>query len=119
MAFVPNDPYFKNDNPVGFPGQWHLVYTNHPEWDAGVQGAWNRDLTGTNIMIGICDDGFDRAHPDLSPGYSAQDSYNFIEKRQDPSPVLATDNHGTSVGGVAGARGASSFNGSSRSRGEP
>jgi len=105
MAFVPNDPYFKNNNPVGFPGQWHLVYTNHTEWDAGVQGAWNRDLTGTNILIGICDDGFDRAHPDLSPGYSAQDSYNFIEKRPDPSPVLPGDNHGTSVGGVAGARG--------------
>ncbi len=105
MAFVPNDPYFNSNNPVGFPGQWHLVYTNHPEWDAGVQGAWNRDLTGTNIMIGICDDGFDWAHPDLSPGYSAQDSYNFIEKRQDPSPVLPKDNHGTSVGGVAGARG--------------
>lgn len=105
MAFVPNDPYFPNDNPPGFPGQWHLVFTNHTQWDAAVQGAWNRDLTGTNVMIGICDDGVDHAHPDLSPGYSPADSYDFVDKDPDPSPVLNSDNHGTSVAGVAAARG--------------
>lgn len=105
MAFVPDDPYFTNGNPPGWPGQWHLLYAARPQFDANVRGAWDRDVTGANVLIGICDDGFERTHPDLSPGYSAVDSFDFADNDTNPDPVAANDNHGTSVAGVAGARG--------------
>ena len=105
FAFVPNDPYFNAGNPAGYPGQWHLKYVARPEFDTNLEGAWNRDLTGSTVIIGICDDGFQRAHPDLSPGYVAADSFDFADNDSDPNPVDESDNHGTSVGGVAGGRG--------------
>lgn len=110
MAFVPNDPLFASGNPAGFPGQWHLVYTARPEFDSNVQGAWNRDLTGAGVLIGIADDGVETAHPDLTPNYAAADSYDFADGDTNPNPVRngagpAGDNHGTSVAGVAAARG--------------
>ncbi|MFT5105082.1 MAG: subtilisin-like proprotein convertase family protein [Pseudoalteromonas tetraodonis] len=109
-AFVPDDPYFNNGNPQGWPGQWHLVYGARPELDANVQGAWNRDITGAGVLIGICDDGVDTAHEDLSPGYTSADSYDFASNDRFPDPVRngfgsQGDNHGTSVAGVSAARG--------------
>jgi hypothetical protein len=86
MAFVPNDPYFQPGNPTGFPGQWHLVYDAQPQFSTHVQGAWNRDITGAGVIIGICDDGLQTTHPDLAPNYDADDSYDFAEEiRPKPS----------------------------------
>ncbi len=112
--FTPNDPYFFNDNPVGFPGQWYLDNQigagTGP--DANVSGVWDRGITGTGVVIGFVDDGLEHTHPDLSPNYDAADSWDFGQNDADPMPVWnnATsvnygDNHGTSVAGVAGARG--------------
>ena len=105
MAFIPDDPYFPADHPAGFPGQWHLDWPEHPEWDARVQGAWNRDLTGEGVTIGVVDDGLDTRHPDLAPNYDAADSWDFARDQAEPDPVNPDDNHGTSVAGVAAARG--------------
>jgi subtilisin family serine protease len=105
QAFVPNDPYFAANNPAGFPGQWHLNWVEHPDRDARVQGAWNRDLTGLGVTIGIVDDGLDTQHPDLAPNYVAGDSWNFGGDSPNPDPVYEDDNHGTAVAGVAAARG--------------
>lgn len=106
MAFVPDDPYFHRDTPtVGWPGQWHLLNGYIFGRDARVQGAWNRDITGLGVTIGIVDDSLQRTHPDLAPNYSAGDSWDFGGNDADPSPVHSSDNHGTAVGGVAGARG--------------
>jgi subtilisin family serine protease len=102
-AFVPNDPFFSSGN--GFPGQWHLVNPLRPDLDSNVRGAWNRDLTGAGVIIGIADDGVETAHPDLSPNYLAAESWNFVEQNSNPNPVGPDDNHGTSVAGVAAARG--------------
>src|SRR5215211_6033420 len=75
-AFTPNDPYYTTGNPVGFPGQWHLKVQNSGAInDANVSGAWNRDITGQGVTIGIVDDGLQRLHPDLSPNYVAADSW--------------------------------------------
>jgi subtilisin family serine protease len=106
-AFVPNDPYFNRNTPrTGEAGQWHLVNQIVPGRDARVQGAWNRDLTGQGVSIGIVDDGLQINHPDLSPNYSSALSRDFGGARDgDPSPVNSDDNHGTSVAGVAAARG--------------
>jgi subtilisin family serine protease len=110
MNFVPNDPYFHPGNPATFPGQWHLVYEAHSSRDSNVRGAWQRNLTGSGVIIGICDDGVETAHPDLAPNYVAAHSYDFADNDHDPNPVFnghdsEGDNHGTSVAGVAAARG--------------
>jgi len=104
-AFVPNDPYYPSNNPATFPGQWHLNWVEHPDLDSRVQGAWNRDITGLGVTIGIVDDGMDTAHPDLATNYVAGDSWNFGNDSANPDPVYASDNHGTAVSGVAVARG--------------
>ena len=100
-AFVPNDPYYPANHPTNFPGQWHLNWVEHPDRDSRVQGAWNRDITGLGVTIGIVD----TAHPDLAPNYVADDSGSFGNDSPNPDPVYANDNHGTSVAGVAAARG--------------
>ena len=40
-----------------------------------------------------------------APNFTASNSYDFGQNDTDPSPVYATDEHGTSVAGVAAARG--------------
>lgn len=95
-AFVPDDPYFGN--------QWHLgggAITFH----ANVIPAWNRDVTGQGVLLGIVDDGLQTTHPDLAPNYVAADSRDFGQGDSNPDPVANADNHGTAVAGVAAARG--------------
>ncbi|RYG33046.1 hypothetical protein EON81_19165, partial [bacterium] len=104
----PNDPYYAYNSPSGYPGQWHLRNTGNvggANIDARVWGAWQRDITGQGVTIGICDDSFETTHPDLSPGYSAADSYDFGQLDGNPDPVADSDRHGISVAGVAGGRG--------------
>src|SRR3989338_5234466 len=93
--FFPDDPYFSN--------QWHLDHLARP--DANVVSAWGNGYTGAGVTIGIVDDSLQHNHPDLSPNYVAADSFDFGQNDGDPSPVFADDNHGTSVAGVAAARG--------------
>ncbi len=112
-SFTPNDPYYFTGTPAGYPGQWHLnVQSSGAAYDVNVVPAWNRDVTGQSVVIGFVDDGLQAAHPDLSPNFDAADSWNFGNNTADPSPVNPNtdattfgDNHGTSVAGVAGARG--------------
>jgi len=106
MAFVPNDPYFHKDTPlIGWPGQWHLINEHTPGLDARVQGAWNRDVTGAGVIIGIVDDCIQTDHPDLSANYVSADSWDFGQNDPYPNPVYTDDQHGISVAGVAAARG--------------
>src|SRR5262249_50390010 len=105
-SFTPNDPYFRKDNPApGWPGQWHLYNQFTPGLDARVMGAWNRDITGKGVVIGIVDDSLETTQPDLAPNYVAADSWDFSQNDPDPNPVWSDDMHGTSVAGVAAARG--------------
>lgn len=104
--FTPNDPYFPRNQPAsGWPGQWHLSNPLNPGRDARVSGAWTAGFTGQGVTIGIVDDGLQIDHPDLSPNYSASSSYDFGSNDAIPNPVNSYDNHGTSVAGVAAARG--------------
>lgn len=106
FAFVPNDPYYSPNIPnIGWPGQWHLRNQIGGTADADVKPAWDNDWTGSNIVIGIVDDCLQKAHPDLSQNFTPSNSFDFGQNDTDPSPVYATDEHGTSVAGVAGARG--------------
>ena len=116
MAFSPNDPYVPKDGGgIGQSGQWHLQNQHVAARDARVVGAWNNNYTGQGVTIGIVDDSFETAHPDLAPNYVATDSFNFgsyagAGAANDPNPFRNTsagdhDRHGVSVAGVAAARG--------------
>ncbi len=91
---VPNDPLYSD--------QWHLSSADYP--DTNIENAWER-ATGAGVVIGIVDDSLQHSHPDLSPNYISEDSWDFGQDDGDPSPVHSDDNHGTSVGGVAAAKG--------------
>jgi subtilisin family serine protease len=120
--FIPDDPLFNN--------QWHLHNTgqNGAAVDADVDAPEGWDVSqGSGAVIAIYDDGVDTYHEDLNiwsnPGetgggketngidddgngyiddYHGWD-FNFYDN--DPNPSSSTDNHGTSVAGVAGAAG--------------
>ncbi|MFK7819508.1 MAG: S8 family serine peptidase [Planctomycetaceae bacterium] len=98
--FVPNDPLFAD--------QWHLQHTGQNGGavgtDANVVPAWDIVL-GTQSVIGIIDDGLQGDHPDLAANYRSDLSFDYFEGDSDPSPGFASDNHGTSVGGVSAAVG--------------
>ena len=128
-SFVPNDPYFlyNKSNPdfYYFPGQWYLqneapseitVYINsldknvtmkNSNVSANLKGAWDLGYTGKGVVIGIIDDGVEGTHEDLNDNYSAKLSRSFLNGNisENQGPVLLKNNHGTSVAGVAAARG--------------
>lgn len=97
---APNDAFF--------PQQWHLLNTGQSGGTAGIDvnitNVWD-SLRGTNIVIGIVDDGLQLTHPDLAPNVNTNLDWDFNFSDSDPSPNLGFDYHGTSVAGVAGARG--------------
>ncbi len=105
-GFAPNDPYFMPNVPTsGWDGQWHLENNIGGTIDANVRPAWEKNWTGTNVVIGIVDDCLQKSHPDLSSNFTPSNSFDFGQNDTDPSPVNGSDQHGTSVAGVAGARG--------------
>lgn len=103
--FTPNDPYYAVNFPsTGWPGQWTLNDTTSANLDVEAPAAWAQ-ATGTGIVIGIVDDGFEINHPDLSGNYQASTSFNFGNNTTNPNPVTNEDNHGTAVAGIIAARG--------------
>lgn len=97
---IPNDPLF--------PNQWHLQNTGQGGGTAGedvnVVGVWNTYKGSNNEVIAIVDDGVEIGHEDLSGNILSGYSYDYVDGDGDPTG----GNHGTSVAGVAAARG---FNG--------
>jgi subtilisin-like proprotein convertase family protein len=101
---IPNDPLF--------PNQWHLRNTGQGGGTAGedarITGVWDA-YRGTGVLIGIVDDGLEYTHPDLAARYVAAASFDFNGNDPNPMPVLADDDHGTAVAGVAAAAGNNSL----------
>ncbi|MBX3413049.1 MAG: S8 family serine peptidase [Pirellulales bacterium] len=97
--FTPDDPLFAD--------QWHLQNTGQsggtPGADANLASAWDT-AQGTGVVIAIVDDGLEHTHPDLTTQYLASASFDFNDNDLDPEQ-LGGDSHGTSVAGVAVARG--------------
>jgi len=133
--FYPDDPYFSYNAALkpNFPGQWHLV-NGAPSFidfysrqfgttvrmvnsgvSAGLLGAWNLGYTGSGVVIGIVDDGVDGTNYDIAPNYRADLSRNFSDNADlaaaAEGPQKQGDNHGTSVAGVAAARGGNGIGG--------
>jgi len=100
---IPNDTYFSE--------QWHLRNTGQGGGtsgaDAAVTTAWDT-YQGGGVTIGVVDDGVQFTHPDLAPNADPAHQYdwNDFPPDTDPTPDPANDDfHGTSVAGVAAARG--------------
>ena len=83
---IPNDEVFDD--------QWHLQNTGQTSGtfgeDANVTSVWN-SYTGNGIIISVVDDGLDKDHPDISPNYSPNHSYDWCNNDADPTP---TSNNG-------------------------
>lgn len=111
---MPNDPFVQK--------QWHLKFQNQMGAFAGtdmnVESVWNYPSTtkfspsnatgyirGNGVTIGIVDDGMEWSHPDLLPNVLKSLQKDWNGKDLDPKPYYGDDNHGTSVAGVAAARG--------------
>lgn len=103
-SFVPDDPFFNNPSaPNNFGGQWHLGNnTNLP--NANLQGAWSRGITGQGVLLGIVDAGVEPGHEDIVENFSAANTFDFV-RNTTLQNMTAGDRHGTSVAGVAAARG--------------
>ena len=117
--YLPNDPLFGN--------QWHLHNTGQSagtvDADSDLPEAWDVVPGGSSdLVVGVIDDGVDSTHPDINiwtnSGEIAGDGidndgngwvddirgWNFVLNTNNSEP-LGTDKHGTSVAGVATARG--------------
>ncbi|HMP90981.1 MAG TPA: S8 family peptidase [Kiritimatiellia bacterium] len=98
--FVPNDTLFTN--------QWHLLNTGQFNGNAGVDvritNAWDT-YRGSNILIGIVDDGLQTAHPDLAANVNTTIDWDFNFNDNDPNHTFEEDGHGTACAGVAAAVG--------------
>jgi len=92
--FEPPDPYYYL--------QWHLKSEVPTGIDA--KATWDRHVSyrGNGYVIGVVDDGLDYMHPDISPNYSPQSSYDFNNNQLSPMPDTY-DKHGTAASGVAAA----------------
>lgn len=104
LAQAPSDPLF--------PHQWHLKNTGQGGGTAGadinVEPVWTEFRGSPNEVVAVVDDGLEIGHEDLAANVIAGVSYNYVDGTSDPTPVETSDSHGTSVAGVAAARG---FNG--------
>jgi subtilisin-like proprotein convertase family protein len=102
---VPNDPHY--------PQQWHLDNRRQSNGIAGedvnVIEVWDK-YRGTNVMIGIVDDGVDFFHNDLIPSlsYALSDDFSglpFGFGGPGSADSFNEDFHGTAVAGIAAGPG--------------
>ncbi|CAH0156180.1 S8 family serine peptidase [Stenotrophomonas lactitubi] len=99
--------------------QWHLLNTGQAALgdtlpvagnDLNVDGLFRNGIRGQGVTIAIVDDGLQIAHPDLAANVAAIAGKNFANQSNNPSPSNPDrDNHGTMVGGIAGAVGANNL----------
>ncbi len=99
--------------------QWHLLNTGQTVPadtlpvagnDLNVDGLFRNGIRGQGVTIAIVDDGLQIAHPDLAANVAAVAGKNFTNGSNNPTPTNPdVDNHGTMVGGIAGAVGANNL----------
>lgn len=99
--WVPNDTLFSQ--------QWHLVNTGQGGGTAGIDvnvtNVWDA-YRGTNLLIGIVDDGLQLTHTDLWQSVNTAIDWDWNGDDADPSPNVANEDfHGTACAGVAAGKG--------------
>lgn len=98
---IPNDALFSN--------QWHLRNTGQGGGTSGedvnITSIWDTFTGSSNEVIAVVDDGLEIGHEDIAPNVLAGYSYDYVDGDGDPTAGA----HGTSVGGVAAAKGFNSI----------
>ena len=111
LKFEPNDPNYTSGE------QWYLDNYGQNGGTSGIdlntQGAWD-NYNGNGISIGVIDDGVDHQHPDLSPNYISQSSFDYCGNDTDAAPDRPDENeeidsHGTAVSGIVAGKGNNSI----------
>jgi subtilisin family serine protease len=104
--YIPDDPLF--------PGQWALENTGQAgehrsdasAGDVDAPKAWTYTLGSPQVLIAVLDDGVQLDHPDLAANIAnAGRDFTVDPPVASASPRTAADRHGTSVAGIAAARG--------------
>jgi kexin len=102
-----------------FTKQWHIVNDEYPEHMMNVTGVWEMGLTGEGVITTLVDDGLDYRSRDLAanfvryklrdsllkltPQQDAENSYDFNDHTDLPTPTLVDDHHGTRCAGQIAA----------------
>jgi len=93
------------DDPL-YPNQWHL--DDKSPFNIGMKNAWDQ-ATGKGVNIAVIDDALEIKHEDFTNAFPLESGYHRNFKSDgapnDPSPMKATENHGTYCGGLAAAAG--------------
>jgi parallel beta-helix repeat protein len=96
-SHIPDDPLY----PLQW-GPWNIHAGGPPD-----PSAWDVETGDKNIIIAIVDSGIQYNHEDL---YRFNDGtvkyvygYDWVDKDDDPSPVLTIEDHGTHCTGIATA----------------
>jgi subtilisin family serine protease len=105
LNFMSNDPFIKANSPISSWGQWFLIHESSPSFDIRVKGAWERNITGAGVVIGILDQGVEGNHPDLAENIATDLDFDFLQQDNIPEPVFNNEAHGVAVAGLAAARG--------------
>jgi subtilisin family serine protease len=96
--YVPNDPLF--------PDQWTLDNVAHSAGNVHAPEAWAYTLGSPSITIAVLDDGVQLDHPDLAPNIAGPGrDFTVYPPVDGAQPRGVADRHGTSVAGIAAARG--------------
>ncbi|GAA5482952.1 hypothetical protein Hsar01_02178 [Haloferula sargassicola] len=97
-----------NDTLIG--NQWHLKNNGFTAegTDINVEEAWNYGgeggVRGAGVVVGVCDDGLQNAHPDLINNIDPSIDYDWNDGDTNPSPGVG-DYHGTACAGDVAAEG--------------
>ena len=85
--------------------QWHLTPVVGAQIRSNahiaVESAWDLTRGTRSVVVAVCDDGFDLAHPDLQGAGKIVAPRDLKAQDAVPLPSATTDNHGTSCAGLA------------------
>ncbi|MGB3245304.1 MAG: S8 family serine peptidase [Sulfitobacter sp.] len=91
-----------------FSAQWHLRNTSAGQLDLNVEDVWESNsgganYTGNGVRVAVIDDSLDRNHKDLNGNVDVGSDWDFYDNDTNPTQVLSSDEHGTSVAGIIGS----------------
>ncbi len=100
-APAPNDPYFTGQTYLETADPIAGLPPGPPDLRVRSAWPWSR---GRGVTVAVVDDGVEVAHPDLSPNAVAG-HFNFVTGLPTGGHSTIFQTHGTSVAGIASARG--------------
>ncbi|XP_078078098.1 PC3-like endoprotease variant B [Mustelus asterias] len=101
-----------------WPAQWELLNTGQTKgpkgFDINVMPVWEKNITGSGVVVTIIDDGIDHRNTDLMKNYDPKASFDFndhFDDRHDPVPndLDGSNGHGTKCAGEVAMEANNSF----------